>query len=132
MDAMSAYDAFQPVDPDIELAEKAMPIYPKSWGRLTNMTVGLWPWHRGNASPFGQRLRRYGQWRNIPSRHHVQNKGRRQDGPGKRVFTAATSARMRQLMRMIVVDGTGRKADALGYRVGGKDRFCRKAGRRWV
>ena len=38
----------------------------------------------------------------------------------KRVFSAATSARMRQLLRMIVVDGTGKKADAPGYRVGGK------------
>ena len=40
--------------------------------------------------------------------------------PGRRVFSAATSARMRQLLRMIVVDGTGKKADAVGYRVGGK------------
>jgi cell division protein FtsI (penicillin-binding protein 3) len=48
--------------------------------------------------------------------------------PGKRVFTAATSARMRQLMRMIVVDGTGRKADAEGYRVGGKTGSAEKPG----
>jgi cell division protein FtsI (penicillin-binding protein 3) len=48
--------------------------------------------------------------------------------PGKRVFTAATSARMRQLMRMIVVDGTGNKADALGYRVGGKTGSAEKPG----
>jgi cell division protein FtsI (penicillin-binding protein 3) len=41
-------------------------------------------------------------------------------GQEKRVFTAATSARMRQLLRMIVVDGTGKKAEAEGYRVGGK------------
>jgi cell division protein FtsI (penicillin-binding protein 3) len=40
--------------------------------------------------------------------------------PGKRVFKAATSARMRQMMRMIVAEGTGKKANALGYRVGGK------------
>ena len=34
--------------------------------------------------------------------------------------SAATSARMRQLLRMIVMDGTGRNADAPGYRIGGK------------
>ncbi|MFX8457261.1 penicillin-binding transpeptidase domain-containing protein, partial [Acinetobacter baumannii] len=39
---------------------------------------------------------------------------------GRRVFKAATSARIRQLLRLIVVDGTGRKADAAGFRVGGK------------
>jgi len=39
---------------------------------------------------------------------------------GHRVFSAATSARMRQLLRMIVAAGTGRSADAKGFRVGGK------------
>jgi cell division protein FtsI (penicillin-binding protein 3) len=39
---------------------------------------------------------------------------------GRRVFSEATSARMRQLLRLIVLDGTGRKAEAPGYRVGGK------------
>jgi hypothetical protein len=32
--------------------------------------------------------------------------------PGKRVFKAATSARMRQMMRMIVVDGPGRREES--------------------
>ena len=46
---------------------------------------------------------------------------RPQDVPqGRRVFSAATSARMRQLLRMIVSAGTGRSADAKGFRVGGK------------
>ena len=39
---------------------------------------------------------------------------------GRRVFSAATSARMRQLLRLIVAAGTGRSADATGFRVGGK------------
>jgi cell division protein FtsI (penicillin-binding protein 3) len=44
------------------------------------------------------------------------------------VFKASTSARMRQLLRMIVVDGTGRKADAPGYRIGGKTGSAEKPG----
>ena len=40
--------------------------------------------------------------------------------PGRRVFSAATSARMRQLLRLNVVLGTGKSADAPGFRVGGK------------
>jgi cell division protein FtsI (penicillin-binding protein 3) len=44
------------------------------------------------------------------------------------VFKASTSARMRQLLRMIVLDGTGRKADVAGFRVGGKTGSAEKAG----
>ncbi|HPV67196.1 MAG TPA: penicillin-binding protein 2, partial [Sphingorhabdus lacus] len=113
--------------PDIELAEKAMPIYPKKWGRLTNMTVGfghsiaVTPLHlaSGYAAMVNGGIYR-------PATMFKTNPNAKL--PGKRVFTAATSARMRQLMRMIVVDGTGRKADALGYRVGGKTGSAEKPG----
>jgi cell division protein FtsI (penicillin-binding protein 3) len=39
---------------------------------------------------------------------------------GLRVFSEDTSYKMRALLRLVVTDGTGRKADAPGYRVGGK------------
>jgi cell division protein FtsI (penicillin-binding protein 3) len=39
---------------------------------------------------------------------------------GRRVFSEATSARMRQMLRLIVLQGTGRRGEAPGYRVGGK------------
>src|SRR3954470_11686106 len=39
---------------------------------------------------------------------------------GHRVFSEETSYRMRALLRLVVVDGTGKKADAPGYRIGGK------------
>ena len=47
-------------------------------------------------------------------------------GPGKRVFTADTSYRMRALLRLVVMKGTGKKADAPGYRVGGKTGTAQK------
>jgi cell division protein FtsI (penicillin-binding protein 3) len=40
--------------------------------------------------------------------------------PGQRVFSEQTSETMRKLLRLIVTDGTGRKADVDGLRVGGK------------
>lgn len=113
--------------PDIELAEKAMPLYPKSWGRITNMTVGyghgiaVTPLHLASAYAAmvnGGIYRPATMFKTKPDAKL----------PGKRVFSASTSARMRQLMRMIVVDGTGRKADALGYRVGGKTGSAEKPG----
>ena len=36
------------------------------------------------------------------------------------MFSAETSYQMRALLRLVVTDGTGKKADAPGYRVGGK------------
>jgi cell division protein FtsI (penicillin-binding protein 3) len=39
---------------------------------------------------------------------------------GRRVFSEETSYKMRALLRLVVTDGTGTKADAPGYRVGGK------------
>ena len=48
---------------------------------------------------------------------------------GRRVFKASTSARMNQLLRMIAVYGTGKNADAAGFRVGGKTGSAEKSGR---
>jgi cell division protein FtsI (penicillin-binding protein 3) len=39
---------------------------------------------------------------------------------GRRAISEATSYRLRQLLRLVVLKGTGRKGDAPGYRVGGK------------
>jgi cell division protein FtsI/penicillin-binding protein 2 len=35
---------------------------------------------------------------------------------GRRVYSEDTSYKMRQMLRMIVLEGTGRKAEAVGYR----------------
>ena len=40
--------------------------------------------------------------------------------PGRRVIKASTSRTMLNLMRLNATNGTGRKADVPGYRVGGK------------
>ena len=105
--------------PHIELAERGAPLWPKSWGRVTNMTVAyghgiaVTPLHL--ASGYAA-LVNGGIWR--PSTLLKVEKDK--EPKGRRVFKAATSARMRQLLRMIVSSGTGRNADAPGYRVGGK------------
>jgi cell division protein FtsI (penicillin-binding protein 3) len=105
--------------PHIELYERGAPLWPRSWGRVTNMTVAyghgsaVTPLHLASAYAA---LVNGGIWR--PATLLKVEPGKQ--AAGRRVFKAATSARMRQLLRMIVSDGTGRKADAPGYRVGGK------------
>ena len=54
-----------------------------------------------------------------------QNRGEGRER--RRVISAATSEKMRQLMRLVVVKGTGRKAAAAGYAVGGKTGTADKA-----
>ncbi len=106
--------------PYIELPARGFPLWPgENWSRLTNMTVSyghgisVTPLHLASAYAA---LVNGGIWRPATLR-----KLDAADVPrGKRVFKASTSSRMRQLMRMISMYGTGRSADADGYRVGGK------------
>jgi cell division protein FtsI (penicillin-binding protein 3) len=114
--------------PYIELPAKGFPLWPKGeWSRITTMTVSyghgiaVTPLHLASAYAA---LVNGGIWR--PATLMKLQPG--QEPAGRRVFKASTSARMRQLLRMIVADGTGRKADAAGFRVGGKTGSAEKPG----
>ncbi len=113
--------------PDIELKERGRPIWPQDWGRATVMTSGyghgiaVTPLHLANAYAA---LVNGGIWR--PSTLMKIEPGKAPQG--SRVFSAATSDRMRAMLRLVVLDGTGRKADADGLRVGGKTGTAEKAG----
>ncbi len=104
-----------------ELMERGHTLYPASnnWGEVATMTVGfghgiaVTPLHLATAYAA---VVNGGIWRpatmlKVQPGHEV---------PGKRVFSEKTSDTMRALLRMVVTSGTGRKANAAGYRVGGK------------
>jgi cell division protein FtsI (penicillin-binding protein 3) len=114
--------------PYIELPARGFPIWPRGdWSRITTMTVGfghglaITPMHLAEAYAA---MVNGGIWR--PATLIRVQPGT--DVPGRRVFKASTSARMRQLLRLIVDIGTGRKANAAGYRVGGKTGSAEKPG----
>lgn len=105
--------------PDIETAERGWPLWPDPWTKASTMTTGyghgisVTPLHL--ASAFAA-LVNGGIWRPATLRKVAPGAA----PAGRRVISEATSARMRQLLRLVVLKGTGEKAEAPGYRVGGK------------
>jgi cell division protein FtsI (penicillin-binding protein 3) len=119
---------------NIELPERGRTLTPGNrWGPFETMTVGfghgiaVTPLHlaTGYATLFNGGVYHPATLLKVGPGHPVP--------PGRRVFSEDTSYRMRGLLRVVVTQGTGRKADAPGYRVGGKTGTAEKlAGGRYT
>lgn len=105
--------------PSIQLAEVGAPMTPTTWRDINTMTIGFG--HGIAVSPVQL----------VGGVAAVVNGGvffppslvvRSKDTPiiGTRVLSPVTSEKMRRLMRLAVERGTGRRAAATGYVVGGK------------
>jgi cell division protein FtsI (penicillin-binding protein 3) len=111
----------------IQLRESAGTLYPRTWDRGAVLTTGfghsiaVTPLHL--ASSYAA-LVNGGLWRPAT----LLRLGEGQVPAGERVFSAETSYRMRQMLRLIVTNGSGRRAEAPGFRVGGKTGTAEKAG----
>lgn len=109
------------LDPlSIELNEVATPRYAGRWGDVKTVTVSyghglaVSPMHVAQAAAAilnGGTLIRATLLGDSPISADVTN---------RRVISPKTSATMRELMRLVVMKGTGSLADVPGYRVGGK------------
>jgi cell division protein FtsI (penicillin-binding protein 3) len=106
---------------EFELKEKTRPQYPalSNWGDSATMTISyghgltISPLHLANGYAT---LVNGGIYR-APT---ILKRDAARAPAGVRVFSERTSAEMRRLLRLVVTNGTGRKADVPGYRVGGK------------
>ncbi len=104
----------------VEMDERGRTLTPRDWSRTDVMTVGyghsiaVTPLHLaiGYATLFNGGIYRPATLIKVDKDHPV--------GKGRRVFSDDTSYKMRALLRLVVTKGTGKKADAPGYRVGGK------------
>jgi len=108
-----------------ELPETARPLYPTHWGTIETATIGFG--HGISVSPLAF----------AAAAASIVNGGRRVqptflkhtgDARGDQVISPETSATMRELLRYVVTDGTGKKADVPGYDVGGKTGSAEKVG----
>lgn len=108
-----------------ELPESAAPLAPRQWGPTESATVSFGQGISVSALSF------------VSAAAAVVNGGTRitptflkNDVPqtGDRVMSEEASATMRQLLRLVVTEGTGSKADVPGYDVGGKTGSAEKPG----
>ncbi|HEY1613241.1 MAG TPA: penicillin-binding protein 2 [Rhizomicrobium sp.] len=114
-----------------ELPEASRPPhFPSHWGEIETATIGFG--HGISVTPLSF----------AAAAAAIVNGGRRitptflkhdGDARGEQVISPETSATMRELLRYVVTNGTGKKADVPGYDVGGKTGSAEKVGgRRYV
>lgn len=100
-----------------ELPEVAAPLFPREWRQINGVTISYGAGISVNPLGFAAAAASIvnGGTKIVPTflkRDKPQN--------GERVVSEQTSITMRKLMRLVVEEGTGSKANIPGYNVGGK------------
>jgi cell division protein FtsI (penicillin-binding protein 3) len=103
----------------IELPEVGAPLVPNPWREINTMTVAF---GHGLAITPLQLVNGVAALVNGGVLRPASLEYRDEEGPalGKPVLAGKTSKQMRELMRQVVLHGTGTKADVPGYKIGGK------------
>ncbi|MBI3196818.1 MAG: penicillin-binding protein 2, partial [Rhodospirillales bacterium] len=110
-----------------QLPEVASPLYPRHWMKINTMTIAFG--HGISVTPLhlvtGSAAVVNGGVLFQPSlvkRHAASD-------PGRRVIQTKTSMNLRQLLRLNVIEGTGKNSNVPGYEVGGKTGTAEKPSR---
>lgn len=115
---------FDPVA--IEISEKGRPLVPNPWREITTLTasfghgISVSPLHIVAASSSIVRGGTVVKPTLILDQARAEKTKKAANGTEISIVSPQTAHRMRQLMRLVVTDGTARKADVPGYNVGGK------------
>ena len=107
---------FEPVS--LEIPELAHPIVPHEWPPLTSMTVSYG--HGISVSPL-HLIRAigsvaYGSFMPVT----LVKDGTKNKPAGAQLLSAENAQHIRDLLRLVVLHGTGKSADVAGYEIGGK------------
>jgi cell division protein FtsI (penicillin-binding protein 3) len=111
----------------IELPEVGAPLIPSPWREINTMTISFGHGIAVTPVQLAQATAAVANGGVLP---HATLLASLKDEPpkGKRILKEQTSRDMRRLMRLVVTEGTGGKAEAKGYVVGGKTGTAEKTG----
>jgi cell division protein FtsI (penicillin-binding protein 3) len=113
----------------IELPEVGSPLMPSPWREINTMTISFGHGVAVTPVQLAQATAAVVNGGILP-KATLLKPAKDAAIPGTRVLTPQTSRDMRRLMRLVVTDGTGTKAEAKGYFVGGKTGTAEKIGAR--
>ena len=100
-----------------ELPEMASPLYPRKWNEIETVTISYGQGISVNPLAFAAAAASVVNGGTLVRPTFVKQSAPQK---GERVVSESTSRTMRDLMRLVVTEGTGSKADVPGYEVGGK------------
>jgi cell division protein FtsI (penicillin-binding protein 3) len=100
-----------------EIPELASPLYPREWHEIQGVTISFGQGISVNPLGFAAAAAAV-----VNGGTKITPTFLKRDTPqkGERLLSESTSMTMRSLLRLVVTDGTGSKADVPGYDVGGK------------
>lgn len=114
--ALDRFGLLGPLDIELPEAQAAAPMLPRRWTELSTMTISFG--HGLAISP----LHLLTAYAIIANGGHRVTPTLRRGGraPGERVLSERTAGDVMAMLRKVVTDGTGRRAEVPGYAVAGK------------
>ncbi|TYO91526.1 peptidoglycan D,D-transpeptidase FtsI family protein [Oceanicella actignis] len=117
-DFLARLGLFEPLPVELPEARSARPLTPPNWSEISTMTVSYG--HGISVTPL-HLAAAYATLANGGLRvRPTLVAGARPPGEEARVISAETSRRLREMLRAVVTEGTGRNADVPGYEIAGK------------